>query len=291
MGTDPLRLLVIGSRGFTGQHLIAQLHDNPAVVVAEAADHGLDLRRPDTIARALDATEPQTVLNLGAISTVATDDVHGLYEINAFGQLNLLQCLAERGFTGRLVFASSASVYGGGAGGMIAEDQPLAPVNHYAFSKQLAENFCRLFVGRFDIVVVRPFNCIGLGQRESFVVPKIVRHFRDRAVAIELGNLEIERDFIDIRDAVRAYEVILTAARPASPVHIASGRTASIRDIILTLEELTDHRMELRVDPALVRSNDVHRQQADITRLQTLGFTPRFSLRDTLGWMLGYSRT
>jgi nucleoside-diphosphate-sugar epimerase len=291
MGTGPQRLLVIGSRGFTGRHLLARLRDNQAFIVAEAAEHGLDLRRPDTIARALDATEPQTVLNLGAISTAVTEDVSSLYEVNAFGQLNLLQCLAERGFAGRLVFASSASVYGGGVGGVIAEDQPLAPVSHYAFSKQLAENFCRLFADRFDIVIVRPFNCTGVGQREIFVVPKIVRHFRDRAAAIELGNLEIERDFIDIRDAVHAYELILTAARPASPVHIASGKTASIRDIIRTLEELTGHRMELRVDPALVRANDVHRQQADITRLQTLGFVPRFSLRDTLGWMLGFSRT
>ena len=287
MGTVPQRLLIIGSRGFTGRHLLTRLAANLAVVVTEASDHGLDLRRPDTIARTLDATDPQTVLNLGAISTVVTEDVRGLYEVNAFGQLNLLQCLAERGFTDRLVFASSASIYGGSVGGAIAEDQPPDPLNHYAFSKQLAENFCRLFADRCDIVVVRPFNCIGLGQRETFLVPRIVRHFRDRAAAIELGNLEIERDFIDIRDAVRAYELILTAPHPPTPVHIASGRTASIRDIISTLEELTGHRMEVRVDPALVRANDLHRQQADILRLESLGFVRRYSLHDTLAWMLG----
>jgi nucleoside-diphosphate-sugar epimerase len=287
MGTGSQRLLIIGSRGFTGRHLLTRLGASLAFIVAEASDHGLDLRRPDTIARTLDATDPQTVLNLGAISTVVTEDVRGLYEVNAFGHLNLLQCLAERGFTGRLVFASSASVYGGSSRGVIAEDQPPDPVNHYAFSKQLAENFCRLFADRCQIIIVRPFNCIGVGQRETFVVPKIVRHFRDREAAIELGNLDIERDFIDIRDAVRAYELLLTAARPPTPVHIASGKTASIQDIIRTLEELTGHRMAVRVDPALVRANDLRCQQADISRMQALGFAPRYSLRDTLAWMLG----
>jgi nucleoside-diphosphate-sugar epimerase len=286
MRGDPIRLLIIGSRGFTGRHLVAVLRANPGIAVAEACDYGMDLRLPNTIAQTLDATRPELVINLGGVSAIITNDVRGLYDINAFGQLNLLQCLAARGFAGRLVFASSANIYGNNTRGTISEDQFPDPVNYYAISKLLAENFCRMFADHCDIVVVRPFNCIGAGQGSNFLLPKIVRHFREKQPSIELGNLDVERDFVDVRDAARAYELILTSAQSLTPIHIASGRAEPIRGIIQMLEELTGHRITVRINPAFVRPNDLHHQQADISRLQSLGFAPRYSIRDTLAWML-----
>jgi len=280
------RLLVIGARGFTGRHLVARLRATTDTTVVDAADHAMDLRSPDSIARALDATEPDMVINLAAVSSVDASDVRKLYETNAFGQLNLLQCLVQRGFVGRVVFASSANVYGDSTCDMIPEDRHPDPVNHYALSKQLAEGFCRLYADRCDIVVVRPFSCIGIGQGEHFLVPKIVRQFRERQPSIELGNLDVERDFIDIRDVARAYQLILTCPHPPTPIHIASGRTESIGGIIGMLQELSGHAIAVTVNPAFIRRNDLHHQQGDTAGLSSLGFAPRFSVRETLGWML-----
>lgn len=281
-----MKVLIIGSRGFTGRHLMERLRGNSAFTPIVSADYGVDLRRKETIARALDAIGPDAVINLGAVSFIGSTDLSALFDVNAFGHLNLLESLAEKGFSGKLLFASSANIYGNNTRGVLREDRCPDPANPYAMSKLLAENFCKLFADRLEIVIVRPFSCIGLGQDTKFLVPKIVECFKSRRRLIELGNIDVERDFVDIRDVAAAYERLLTASHPPSQIHISSGEVCSIRRLIDILSEITGHKVDIQIDPVLVRPNDLFHQQGDATRLAALGFKRNYSIRDTLGWMV-----
>lgn len=281
------RVLILGAGGFTGRHLTTLLEREGRWLPLDARRFGADLRQPQTLAPALAAAGADAVINLAALSSVTEGDVRGLYDVNAFGWMALLGALRQAGFGGRVIFASTANVYGERTSGLITEDRVPDPANHYGLSKHLAERLTLLEGGTLDVVTTRPFNCIGVGQKPQFLVPKLVRHFRERASRIELGNLDVERDFVDIRDAAAAYALLLDAAAPPPLLHIASGRAVSIRTLITMLETITAHRMEVVVNPAFIRANELRHQQGDPSRLAALGFTPRFELEETLRWMLG----
>lgn len=283
------RVLILGAGGFTGAHLTALLAAQGRWTALDARAFGADLRRPETLAPAVAAAAPDAVINLAALSSVTEGDVRGLYDVNAFGWMALLQALRAGRFSGRVIFASTANVYGERTSGLITEDRVPDPANHYGLSKLLAERLTLLEGAGLDVVTTRPFNCIGVGQKPQFLVPKLVRHFRERAERIELGNLDVERDFVDIRDAAAAYALLLDAPSPPALLHIASGEAVSIRALIGMLERITGHRMEVVVNPAFIRANELRHQQGDPSRLAALGFAPRYRLEETLAWMLAGS--
>ena len=280
------KVLVLGDTGFTGQHLMGHCRDD-AEITCEAASAGgrTDLTDRTAVARLIDRVQPDVVVNLAAISSPGEADYRRIYEVNAFAVQNLLDALTDAGFEGRLITASSANIYGNRTTAVIRETDAPDPVNHYACSKVLAERFCAMAGGRFRTVLVRSFSCIGVGQKPGFLLPKIVRHFRERAPAIELGNIDVRRDFVDIRDAVRVYRRLMTVENPPDVLHIARNRAWSISEIIDLLTTISGHRLEVRVNPAFIRPNDLLFQQGDDTRMRGLGVVCRHEMEDTLRWM------
>ena len=280
-----MRVMLIGASGFTGGHLREACARDPALDLVDARSLGLDLTCADSIAAALAACRPDTVVNLAAISSPAERDHRGLYEVNAFGVQRLVDALKAAGFAGRLVQASTGNVYGSRTAWVSRESDPVDPVNHYACSKWLAERICGMAEAPFEIVLTRPFSCIGLGQAAHFLLPKIVRHFRERAPRLELGALDIRRDFVDIRDAAAVYHALITRPEVPGLVHICRNRTASIGEILDTLSEIAGFRPEIAVNPAFSRPNDLRFQQGDDTRLRRFGTPCTRGLRETLSWM------
>ena len=281
--------LIFGASGFTGRHLVKRVDDDANWTAVDARTLGAELRNPASLAAALEAALPDAVINLAALSSVTEGDIADLYAVNSFGWLNLLEALKARAFAGRVIFASSANIYGNKTDGPITEDRPPDPANHYALSKLMAERFCVLGFEDLDIVITRPFNCIGVGQKAHFLVPKLVAHFRERRPAIELGNLDVQRDFIDVRDVADVYALLLDTPTPPPVLHISTGRVHSLRDIIAILETLSGHKIEVIVNPNFIRPNDLRHQQGDTTRLRALAFESRYSIADTLSWMLAQS--
>jgi nucleoside-diphosphate-sugar epimerase len=278
-------VLLIGSEGFTGRYLVKTLLPLAAMNAFESCKFGLDLRDPKSIVSCLRATRPDIVVNLAAISAVSRTDVRAVYEVNAFGMLNLLETLREADFCGRLVFASSANIYGRQSD-LLDESTCPRPVNHYGVSKAMAESYCGMFSGcAMKIVIVRPFNCIGSGQAEEFLVAKIVRHFREKRDCIELGNVNIRRDFSDIRDVAEMYRLVVTAPEAPPVIQFCSGITWSIQEIIAILEKITGRALRIELNPALARSNDLMRQQGSRALLDQLGHKSKYSMEDTLRWM------
>lgn len=280
----PRRIALLGAGGFTGRHLLPLLRAD-GHEVHDSVAHPVDLRSVDSLRDFIRLSRPDCIINLAAVSFVGGNDFRSLYDINAFGVMNLLEVLAETGFTGRLIHASSANIYGNNTPDVITEDRAPEPCNHYSVSKVMSEAYCRICPGAHEVVITRSFSCIGRGQRPDFLVPKIVRAFRQRLPVLELGNIEVRRDFVDIRDAVQVYRRLVDAVSPPSLLQIASNRTASITEIIDTLERIAGFRPEIRFNPAFARPNDLLFQQGDDSRLRALGVQCQHTLEDTLHWI------
>jgi nucleoside-diphosphate-sugar epimerase len=232
--------------------------------------------------------QPDVIVHLAAIAFVGHGAADAFYQVNLIGTRNLLEAIAACGKTPECVLlASSANVYGNVSEGLLNEQTPPAPANDYAVSKLAMEYMARLWCDRLPIVIARPFNYTGVGQADNFLLPKIVSHFRRKAEVIELGNLDVWRDFSDVRAVVQAYRGLIEARPVGQAINVSSGTTHSLREVIGKCSAITGHQLEVQVNPAFVRANEVKTLCGDNAKLRALlpGWeTP--SLDETLGWML-----
>lgn len=280
-----MRTLVTGLRGFTGRYLQAELMAYGHEVVGLQAD----LTDAVALADELKRVRPEWVVHLAGIAFVGHGDQNDFYRVNLMGTRNLLAALANCGRRPECVLlASSANVYGNSTAGVLTEATPLKPINDYAVSKLAMEHMARLWLDRLPIVIVRPFNYTGVGQSESFLIPKIVNHFRRQDKVLELGNLDVWRDFSDVRAVVEAYRRLLEVCPVGETVNVCSGRVHSLREVLTLAESITGHNIEVRVNPAFVRANEVKTLCGDPSRLRSLiGPWQSRPLEETLRWMLG----
>jgi nucleoside-diphosphate-sugar epimerase len=289
--TSHLRVLLTGRSGFTGHYIAAELeaagHEVFSLERLEGEDRvHVDLLNRDAMRAAVDSIAPDVVIHLAAIAFVAHGDVDAIYRVNIVGTRNLLDVLASTPVQPRLVvLASSANVYGNADVEPITEAVPPAPVNDYAVSKLAMEYAARLWMDRLPIVIVRPFNYTGVGQSKQFLIPKIVDHFQRKAEVIELGNTAVARDFSDVRDVARAYLAIVRAVPVGEVLNICSGIGYSLDDVLGMMAEIAGYRIQIKVNPAFVRSSDVARLVGSPARLATLtGWKAQYPLMQTLAW-------
>lgn len=292
------RALITGAAGFTGRYLRQELgqHGWEAWGLGqtpgppEFADRYVQtsLLEPEALARAVHRVQPDAVFHLAAIAFVGHGSPDDFYRVNILGTRNLLHAVAELPRTPQAVLlASSANVYGNAAGGQLDESRPYNPANDYAVSKAAMEMMARLWQKRLPLTLVRPFNYTGVGQSLDFLVPKIVDHFLCKAKVIELGNLEVWRDFSDVRDVVRAYRLLAEKCPSGETVNICSGRTHSLLEVLDMARAISGHELEVQVNPAFVRANEVKTLYGDTGKLARLldGWQPR-TFEETLSWML-----
>jgi nucleoside-diphosphate-sugar epimerase len=215
-------------------------------------------------------------------------DDTAFYGVNVVGTMNLMAGLAALPVKPtKVLLASSANVYGNCDASPITEGQPAAPVNHYAMSKLAMEHMARTYLDRLPVVFSRPFNYTGHGQAPNFLIPKLVSHFAQRAPAIELGNLHVEREFNDVRMVCNAYLALLAHGVPGEVYNVCSGQPYTLQHVIEMLSGITGHTMDMRVNPAFVRANEVHRLCGSPHKLRScVGDLPAYGLADTLQWML-----
>jgi nucleoside-diphosphate-sugar epimerase len=279
------RVVIFGGHGFMGRHLAPYLIE-AGYRVATPTRAEVDVSSLSALKECIAQTQPEAVINLAGISMVTHRDVAALYETNMLGHLRVLQAVSEVSPRSRVFLASSANIYGNGAQGQaFTETAAPNPVNHYAMSKLAAELLHRQFSG-LGLCAVRPFNCIGRGQPLSFLTPKLVSAFRRRQAFLELGNVDIQRDFVDIRDVCVMWGALLTAPSPPEAVNFGNGEAVAVVDILSELERLSGHSLHLKTAQHLVRTTDITYQRADNGVISALGYRRRHSLEDTLGWML-----
>ena len=216
------------------------------------------------------------------------ENVGEIYETNIMGTRNLLEALAKNNTKIRsIVLASSATIYGNMGGRPIDEMTVPAPANDYAVSKLAMEFLAKTYLDKLPITLIRPFNYTGRGQSEGFVIPKIVKHFKQHAPFIELGNIDVVREFSDVRRVATAYARLLSFSGKGEIYNICSGVGMSLREIISVAEGLTGYHPEIRKNAAFVRNNEVEVLIGSCAKIETaLGTLPNYSITETLSWML-----
>jgi len=289
------RALVTGLRGFTGHYMAQELQAAGYRVYGMAMPgeelgpdvYAVDLCDRDAVARVVDEIQPDVVAHLAGIAFVAHSNAELIYRVNVVGTRNLLEALAQGGHRPTSVLlASSANIYGNASVPVIDEAVAPSPANDYAVSKLAMEYMARLWMDRLPITIARPFNYTGVGQAENFLLPKIVSHFRRQEARIELGNLAIARDFSDVRMVVRAYRRLLALAPTGEAFNVCSGHSHSLASVIDMMGEIAGYRIEVQVNPAFVRSNDVLTLTGSRRKLiDAIGPLDPTPLSETLRWM------
>jgi len=287
--------LITGIRGFTGKYLASELRESGYEVYGTVHEQGsaqdgefaADLCDPEAVRKVVSQVQPDVVAHLAAISFVAHGDVEAVYRTNVVGTRNLLQALAECGKTPRAVLlASSANVYGNAPVDPITESTPPSPANDYAVSKLAMEYMARLWMEKLPIVTVRPFNYTGVGQASNFLLPKIVDHFRHGAKEIELGNLDVARDFSDVRTVVVAYRRLIELALAGETYNVCSGKAVSLEEVLSIMADIAGYVINVKINPAFVRENEVKCLRGSNAKLtETIGALDSIPLERTLRWM------
>ena len=286
--------LVTGLAGFTGRYMARELEALGYEVMgldqrhaSRPGEHLVDLRNGPRLAEIVAAIQPSVVVHLAAIAFVAHGDVSDLYTSNIVGSRNLLAALAAcKSPAQKVLLASSANVYGNAAVSPLDEDCAVQPENDYAVSKYAMELLARQWRDTLPIVIARPFNYTGVGQSPDFLLPKLVSHFARRLPRVELGNIDVYRDFNDVRMVASAYARLLERGVPGEAYNVCSGQAYSIKDVLAMLAELAGYSIEVDVNPAFVRANEVRRLVGSNRKLASvIGELKLIPLADTLRWM------
>jgi GDP-4-dehydro-6-deoxy-D-mannose reductase len=297
-----MRVLVTGVTGFVGGHLAAHLLDAGDVVVGLSESGRWSPVTPPEIARQV-RLEPWDLVT-GPVSgnpQQSVADPRHTWTVNLFGTLDLLEAVQAAALTPppMVVLVGSGVSYGNPAPEdlPVTEACPLRPNNPYAASKAAADLLgLQQFLARGTrVVVARPFNHAGPRQSETYALSSFAKQVaeieRGRRERIEVGNLQVVRDFTDVRDIVRAYRLLAQQGQPGEVYNIGTGRDDSLASLLEILCGLSRVPVTLHVDPARVRPVDQPRLLADASKLRAhTGWQPSFSASQTLSDMLDYWR-
>lgn len=280
------RLLITGGGGFTGRHLTAYFTQVGFDVVCLKSNL-LDI---SSLTLEIAGLQPDYVIHLAAISYANLDTAADYYSVNVVGTVNILDALRKAGKSlKKVILASSAAVYGNQGIEFLHEDLVPNPLSHYGASKLAMELAGSVYRSEFPLLIVRPFNYTGVGHSANFLVPKIVNAYRNKVAELALGNLEVEREFNDIRDIAVIYKDLLENERALGIVNLCSGRLVKLKDLILHMESISGIRLKVYSDSINVRGNDVITVGGDPARLNVLTRpTFNFNISQTLEWMYSF---
>jgi GDP-4-dehydro-6-deoxy-D-mannose reductase len=304
---------VTGAGGFAGGHLLRYLSEStdwklfgcyrtPSDIstIAGVEPVVADLTIPAQVDTIVDRTKPDFVFHLAALSSPHQSFTRPLTVLsnNLSAQVNLLEALRTLCPKARILVVGSGDEYG-----MVQpedlplrEDAPLRPTSPYSVSK-IGQDFLGLqyhLAYGLPIVRLRPFNHIGPGQDDTFVVASFARQIAEieaglREPVILVGNLQAQRDFTDVRDIVRAYYLAILHCQPGEVYNVGSGVARSIGQVLDTLVAQSGVSVTVKTDPSRLRPADVPRVVADPTKFRlATGWSPSISfeqsLRDTLNY-------
>jgi GDP-4-dehydro-6-deoxy-D-mannose reductase len=308
-----VRALITGIGGFAGSHLADLLLietdwqvfgcvlyeiDTPAHLRGRITCTAVDLCDPEAVQRMLDEIAPDVILHLAALANVGDSWENAWFVLknNIRGQLSILDALLRLGAAPRLMVVGSNEEYGLVRPDdlPLTEESPLRPNNPYGVSKVTQDMLGLQYHLSHDlpIVRVRPFNHIGPRQSPGFVAPDFARQIAEaeaglRPATIQVGNLEAQRDFSDVRDIVRAYYLAVVHGVPGEVYNIGSGQAHSIQELLDTLLSYSHAEIKIETDPKRLRPSDVPAVLCDASKFRALtGWTPTIpfaaSLRDVL---------
>ncbi len=298
-----MRVLITGVNGFVGKYLAKELQEKgysvSGIGMGQFDLPGVDYQDVNILDRtaleqAMEELEPDIVFHLAGIASVSHSwrDPKTSFEVNVIGTINLLESLKGREVRA-IVYVGSSEIYGPGRrlGEKFSESTSPNPQNPYATSKYAAERIS-LQLGqmyKLPVIITRPFNHIGVGQTEGFVVPDFARQIIEaskRDESIRVGRLDVYRDFTDVRDIVRAYRLLAEKGQPGETYNICSGVGRKISDI-LDLMRTEYGNLDVELDESKMRPVENIYSVGDNGKMRAaIGWEPLYPIEDSLSGVL-----
>ena len=309
----PAPILVTGAAGFVGSHLLELLTRDSTEVVAWqrpgteplVTGHGVrwetvEMHDRDAVRAGIDRARPSAVYHLAGVPHVGDSWGHTreTFAGNVLASHHLFEALRHADLAPRVLVTSSATVYTP-ADRALREDDPVCPNNPYGTSK-LAQEMVAIRAWQDDGIpglIARAFNHVGPRQAPSFLAPSVARQIAAIEAGrlepvLKVGNIEPQRDIMDVRDTVRAYRAMMLSASPGEPYNVCSGRPVAVKELIALFVRHAKVPIRIEQDPARFRPNDTPLLLGDVSRLQRgTGWTPQIPLEQTVADLLAYWRS
>lgn len=314
-----MKILVTGATGFAGQHFIRLYDDSPHRIFGTSYPEDparllrldgksfgkdirfLDIQKENDVRHLIRDVQPDRILHFAAVSNVGHSwkNKRETLETNIMGSFFLLEAVKESSPKARLVFVSSSDVYGKMKPdeSPLKEDRALQVVNPYAFTKVSGEMLCGFYsrIEGLDVVTGRPFPHTGPAQSPLFVCSdwacQIARIEKGGEPVLKVGNLDVRRDYTDVRDVVKAYNLLLEGGKSGEVYNICTGKAVLLREILDILLSLSKVKINVRIDARKMRKTDIPILVGDGTKIfEATGWTPVISLEQSLLDLLEYWR-
>ncbi|KPJ61639.1 MAG: hypothetical protein AMJ46_00655 [Latescibacteria bacterium DG_63] len=310
-------VLITGALGFVGRHLFRELTDAGFEVWASDLEslcekpgppfdmqrvRACDITRIDNVLEILKETHPGAIVHLAAQSSASKSFKHPreTFVTNSLGSLNLFEAARESCPDCSVLAVGSADAYGRQEGNAaLDEATPFAPVSPYALSKAAQDLMgIQYWLGYgMKVFRTRSFNHTGPGQTTTFALPSFAFQIASAEAGlcepvIEVGNLDVVRDFLDVRDVVRAYRLILEKGNPGDAYNVCSGRPVVLKTLLDILMSHARVKITVKESPGRMRPADIPFLLGDNSKLRTCtGWEPRYQIEETLWELLEYWRT
>ncbi|MFA5426727.1 MAG: GDP-mannose 4,6-dehydratase [Sulfurimonas sp.] len=294
LDTASKRVLIFGIDGFTGNHLSAYLQ-NAGYDVYGTSYSGtsgktfkVDITYKADIDTVLKEVVPDFIIVLSGISFPAHGHNEDFYAINTIGAINILDVLIHLNQNPKkIIMASSATVYGNQGVEVLDETLCPKPTNHYGASKYAMECLAKNYFNKLNIIIARPFNYTGINQEDNFLIPKIIKHFKEMKQTIELGNIDVSREFNDVGYLCEIYKKLLESPISSEVVNLSANRGIKLLDVIDMMNEMAGYKIEVKINPDFVREGEIKTLTGSCEKLFGLiGEVEQKEFKETLRDML-----
>lgn len=287
------KVLITGIDSFTGTYLSSYLkifnYDIYGTSLSSESEkkYKCDITNKNDVLSVLKRIIPDFVINLSAIASPAHGKNEEFYSINTIGAINILESLIELDINpSKIILSSSATVYGNQGLEVLDESLCPTPANHYGASKYAMESMAKNYFNRLNIIITRPFNYTGINQTDNFLIPKIVKHFKESKKVIELGNLDVSREFNDVDFICEVYKKLLESTQTSQVLNVCSNRGIKLLDVIDIMNDIAGYEIEVKVNPAFVRKDEIKSLTGSPTKLfDMIGNIQQKDFKDTLRGM------
>ena len=277
------KVLITGINGFTGRHLKKHLNKYGFESIGLKGD----ILDKESVFCQVSKIKPNYIIHLAGISFAENKDIQSMYSININGTLNILDAIKSTKYAvKKIILASSASVYGDTIQTNVNENTAPKPLNHYGCSKLSMEFLSKNYFSELPIIITRPFNYTGLYHDKIFLIPKIVDAYRDNTLKLELGNLNISREFNDVRDIVNIYRLLLDTEQSSDIINICSGNSIKLQKLISLMNDISKYNINVVTNKNYIRKKDIEDLSGDPSKLKGLiNYNFKYKIEDTLQWM------
>ena len=305
------KVLITGANGFVARYLVPALKSFGYEVIGVDIAHQpswsvdkyycCDLIECDAIRSLLSLEKPEAIVHLAAVSSVAQSwqTPVGSYLHNTTIFLNLVESVRMLKLQTRIISVGSSEEYGNIQADdlPVVESHPLAPCSPYAVARVSQEQLSHIYANGYglDIVMTRSFNQTGPGQRSTFVIPSFVKQLSEgkaagrSVVKVKTGDLSIVRDFLDVRDAVSAYMLLLEKGVSGEVYNICSGKGIALREVLEIAAKIVGVKLDIEFDQSLVRPVDGHVVIGDNSKIRSIGWKIGYHLEKTIFDMINVS--